>query len=367
MIVQKGYKCRIYPTAKQKLIISSMFGNSRFVYNYCLEHRQRIFKEDGRNVSQFELMREITRLRSQEDTKWLSDGDSMALQEAVKDLNKAYQNFFRKNNRFPKFHSKRGKQSYRTRNQDNGIRLEGNTVRIPKVGYVKYKGLKPFAGRILNATVSLSNSGKYYISLCVEEETVLKGNNGGKIGIDVGISEFYSDSNGNRIDNPQTLNSHLKKLIRAQRRLSRKEKGSSNRHKQKIRLAVIHEKIANIRKDFLHKQSRMLTSENQVVCIEDLNVKGMMKNHYLARNISDVSWSEFFRMIQYKSEEHGCTIIRVPTFYPSSQTCSNCGYQNTKLRNLSIREWDCPECGMHHDRDHNAAINILRKGLEMMS
>lgn len=292
--------------------------------------------------------------------------NTLSLKRLRKGNNYAKGIFFDKRAGFPNFHSKHGKQSFRTRNHDNGIRIVGNTVKVPRVGFIKFKGLKHFDGRILNATISMSFSGKYYISLCVEQKDVVLSNDGYMVGIDVGIKEFYTDSNGNVVANPKIYRKHEKKLIREQRKLSRKQKGSNNHDKQRIRLAIQHEKVANIRKDFLHKQSSILANENQVVCVEDLNIKGMMKNHHLAKSIVDVSWSEFFRQLEYKTKEHGGILVKVPTFYPSSQTCSVCGYQNPLTKNLAIRAWNCPKCGTHHDRDGNAAINILNKGLEIL-
>ena len=363
----KGYKARLYPTVKQQNILNRTFGSCRFVYNHFLAERVRSYKEDGISLTYNKTAKLLTSLKRDKNHLWLNETDSMALQEALRNLDRAYQNFFKGNARFPKFHSKRCKQSYRTRNQGNGIRIVGNTIKIPKVGYIKFKGLRSFDGRILNATISKSASGKFYISLCVETEDAPFLNAGGMIGLDVGIKEFYTDSNGNTVAKPKTYRKHEKKLIREQRRLSRKQKGSNNRNKQRVRLAVQHEKITNIRSDFLHKQSHILASENQVVCVEDLNVKGMLRNHRLAKAISDVSWSEFFRQLEYKTTEHGGIVVKVPTFYPSSQICSACGYQNPFVRNLAVREWICPECGAHHDRDVNAATNILRKGLEILS
>ncbi len=365
--MQKGYKARIYPTKVQQDILFKIFGSCRFTYNYFLAERIRSYKEDGVSLTYNKTANLLTILKRDKDHLWLNDCDSMALQESLRNLDRAYQNFFKGNVRFPRFHSKHAKQSYRTRNQGNGIRIVDNTVKIPKVGFVKYKGLKDFNGRILNATVSMSSSGKFYISLCVEVESTDLNNDGCMVGLDVGIKEFYTDSTGNTVANPKTYAKHEKKLVREQRRLSRKKKGSNNRNKQRIRLAIQHEKVADIRRDFLHKESFKLANENQVVCVEDLNVKGMLRYHHLAKSISDVSWSEFFRQLEYKVAEHGGVLVKVPTSYPSSQTCSCCGYQNPIVKDLAVREWNCPICGIRHERDRNAAINILNKGLEMLA
>ncbi len=364
--MNKGYKGRLYPTKEQKSQIEQTFGNVRCVYNHFLEVWIKSYKEEKKSLSMYETMRMLTEHKKDESRQWLNMTDSMAYQEALKDLEKAYQNFFKLNAGFPRFHSKRGKQSFRTRNQNNGIRLVGNTIKIPKIGYIRYKGLKQFEGRILNATVSKSLSGKYYVSVCVEQDEPELTHNGGVVGIDVGLKDFLVDSNGNSVPNPKTYRKYSKKLARAQRRMSKKLKGSNNREKQRIKVAVAYEKVTNIRNDFLHKVTTTLTNENQVVCVEDLNVKGMMKNHKLARAIAEVSWSEFFRMLQYKMTDRKGILVKIPRFYASSQTCNNCGYKNPEVKNLAVREWDCPKCGTHHNRDENAAINILNKGLEIL-
>ncbi|HAJ15156.1 MAG TPA: transposase [Erysipelotrichaceae bacterium] len=240
----------------------------------------------------------------------------------------------------------------------------GKYIKLPKLGYVKIRQSME-VGHINNVTVERTPAGKYFVVLNVDFEPELRPNAGCMIGIDVGIKEFYSDSNGNVVNNPKYLEKSMRKLVREQRRLSRKQKGSNNRNKQRVKVAKVHEKITNQRNDFLQKQSTMLVSENQTICIEDLNVKGMIRNHKLAQHIASCSWSKFFAMLEYKAAWYGNDIIKVPTMYPSSQTCSCCGYKNPLVKNLSIREWECPNCHAKHSRDTNASINILNKGLSL--
>lgn len=366
-LCQMGFKFRIYPNKMQERLINRTLGCCRFVYNHFLALRRDEWMANRKSIGYVQTSALLTDLKRYEENRWLNEADSMALQEALRKLDTAYQNFFQKRARYPRFKSKHNyRQSYRTRNQKDCIRIVDGKIQLPKVGAVKTKLSRTFEGRILNATVSRSASGKYFVSLCVEldKESLPQPNSGGKIGLDVGLSQFLTDSNGNTVDNPRVLKRLIRKLVREQRRLSRKMPRSVNRSKARIRVARVHERIANIRKDFLHKLSTRLTDENQVIAVESLSVKNMMRNHRLAQAIADVSWSKFFRMLEYKADLRGGKVLKVDPFYPSSQICSHCGYQNTELKDLKIREWTCPECGSHHDRDTNAAKNILRKALE---
>ena len=362
-----GFKFRIYPNKTQQELINRTLGCCRFVYNHFLAIRKNEWIANHKSINYNQTSAILTDLKRYDEYNWLRQVDSMALQEALRDLDRAYENFFAKRARYPRFKLKHNhSQSYRTRNQGNGIRIIDNRIKFPKIGTVKIKQSREFEGRILNATVSCTTSGKYFVSICVEmdKKILLCANDSGEIGIDVGLKEFYSDSNGNTVANPRILRRLTKKLVREQRKLSRKMPKSENRNKARICVARIHERITNIRKDFLHKMSTQLACENQTVAVEHLNIKGMLKNHKLAKSISDVSWGEFFRQLAYKMELNGGELLKVDTFYPSSQTCSACGYQNPLTKKLSVREWDCPKCGTHHDRDVNAAKNILRKALE---
>jgi len=364
--MQKGVKFRIYPNREQKNLINQTLGCCRLIYNKGLAMRNEAY-QNGDKIGYSQTSAMLTELKKSEDFAFLKTVDSIALQQSLRDLDRGFVNFFQKRASHPVFKSKHDNhQSYRTINQGDNIRIVGKQIKLPKLGYVKVRQSMEI-GHINNVTVERTPTGKYFAVLNVEFEPVPKPNSGGKIGIDVGIKEFYSDSNGNMVPNPKHLEKSMRKLIREQRRLSRKEKGSSNRNKQRVKVALVHEKITNQRNDFLQKESTMLIRENQTICIEDLKVKNMMRNHRLAKAIASVSWSKFFDMLEYKATWYGNDIIRIPTMYPSSQTCSCCGYKNPLVKNLAVRNWECPECHTKHNRDTNAGINILSKGLHLQS
>ena len=306
----------------------------------------------------------ITKLKKSEKFAFLKKADSVALALAMKNLDTGFKKFYNKTSKFPHFKRKtEGRMAYGTANQYDKIRISGKYVRLPKVGFIKFIQTLE-VGRIHNATVERTATGKYFVSLCVDFEPEYRINEGKPIGIDVGIKSFYTDSNGNKVDNPRYLEKSEKKIARERRRLSRKQPGSNNCKKQRQKVAKVYEKINNQRNDFLQKLSTKLLRENKIICIEDLNVQGLKRNHSLARQITSVSWATFFHMLDYKAKWYGNIIKRVPNNYASSQICSCCGYQYRKVRTKNLRYWECPNCHAKHDRDINAGINILNKGLE---
>ena len=352
----KAYKYRIYPDAEQMQFFAKCFGCVRFVYNRMLSDRIEHYNLTGKSLNN-------TPAQYKSEFTWLKEVDSLALANAQMNLNTAYRNFFRdKSNGFPKFKSKKNNNfSYTTNNQKGTVYIENGYIKLPKLkSPVKIRQHRSFEGVIKSCTISKAPSGKYHISILVETEIQKLPASDMRVGIDVGIKDFAVLSNGEAYKNPKHLRKSEKRLAKLQRDLSRKQIGSSNRNKARIKVAKLHEKIANQRMDFLHKKSTEIIRKNQAIVIEDLKVKNLMKNHNLAKSIAEVSWSRFREMLDYKSRWYGRELIIAPPDYPSSQLCSDCGNRSSQTKDLACRIYVCPECGLEIDRDYNASLNLLK-------
>ena len=379
-----GMKLRAIPTLKQHEFILQSVGCARFTFNFYLNEKQEVYHETGETLSYGEFKKAFNGLKDHPEFKWLKIPDKFALECAMEQVDDAFDRFFKGQNNYPKYKSKHhSKQSYSTKETNGNIALdmEKEQVKLPKLGWVKVKFSKKqlqlfkekgFNGKIKGATVSIHSSGQTHISLKIEEVVALRNEIDWTtvpldeiIGCDLGLTHFLIDSNGNKIENPKFLKYYLYKLAKLQRQLKNKKKGSSNYKKLQQKIAKLHLKIANTRKDFLHQQSRKLVNENQVIVLEDLNVKGMIKNKKLSRSIADVSWSTFVTFVTYKAAWENRKVVFIDRFFASSKQCNGCHEKNTLL-SLSDRIWVCPKCGEEHDRDLNAANNIKEEGIRIL-
>jgi transposase, IS605 orfB family len=355
----------LYPSKEQADLIERHFGCSRFVYNYFLNQRKEQYRLTGKSDNYYAQCKSLTELKKQEETEWLKEVNAQSLQFAIRSLEAAYTNFFQKRAKFPKFKSKRSKNSF-TVPQSSSI--SNNKLFIPKFrDGIKCRVHMEIRGKIGKVTISKTPSGKYFVSVSTEEEYIPIEKSGKSVGVDFGLKDFLITSEGEIFKNNRYTKTYEKKLANAQRHLSRKKKGSKGFENQRLKVARIYEKISNSRIDYLHKCSISLVRRYDIICIEDLNVKGMVRNHNLAKSISDVSWSSFVTMLTYKADWNNKKVVKIDRYYPSSQTCNVCGNVNKEIKDLSIREWECPICHTHHNRDVNAAINILHLGLNNLS
>lgn len=363
--MKRAYKYRLNPTPEQIVFFNKSFGCCRFVYNYMLGKRIEAYQRDKTKIGWVELAKMLTELKKEDGKEWLSEVSNECLQQSIRNMDSAFVKFFREKAGFPNFKAKHySRQSYKAINSVS-VDLDNNKVRLPKIGWVKFFPNRKFDGKVCSATVSKTPTGKYFISVLVDDGKEIPVKPAVRydtsIGIDVGIKDFAVCSNGDVYANPKYLEKSEARLKMLQRRFSKTKKGSNRRERERKILARQYEKVSNQRNNFLHQVTSKIVRENQTIIIEDLNVKGMLKNHCLAKSISSVSWSEFFRQLEYKCEWYGRNLIRIGRFEASSKTCI-CGYVNSELK-LSDREWVCPKCGRHNDRDILASVNIKRFGL----
>ena len=364
--INRAYKFRLYPSREQAELLAKHFGCTRFVYNHFLNQRKEQHRLTGKSDNYYAQARSLTELKKQEATAWLKEINSQSLQFALRSLETAYTNFFQKRAKFPSFKSKHAKNSFTV---PQSVFIADGRLFIPKFKEgIKCRVHREIKGKVGKATISKTPSGKYFVSVFTEEEYVTPIKKSGKaVGVDMGLKDLLITSDGETFKNNRYIKRYERKLAKAQLHLSRKKKGSKGFENQRLKVAKLHEKIANSRADYLHKCSISLVRRYDTICIEDLNVKGMERNHRLAKSVTDASWGAFVSMLTYKAEWNGKKVVKIDRFFPSSQTCNVCGYINKQTKDLSVREWECPVCHTHHNRDVNAAINILRFGLNHTS
>lgn len=363
MQIKRAYKFRFYPTKEQENILAQTFGCARFAYNYMLRLRANAWFKEQKKVGYHETSAALTVLKKQPEYLWLNEVSSVPVQQSLRHLQTAFHNFFVKRAKYPAFKSKNDKQS--AEYTASAFKWDGVCFRLPRMNTpldIRWSRTLPKTAKVTTATVTKDASGRYFVSLLCDDVVTAKPSVTGRIGIDLGLTDFAILSNGEKIKPPKAFRTNEFTLVKLQRRMAKKKKGSKNRVKARMKVARLHAKIADIRKDFLHKLSTRLVSENQTLAIETLAVKNMQKNHCVAKSISDAGWGEFVRQLEYKSLWYGRELIGIDRWYPSSKRCSDCGYTALKMP-LKVREWTCQECGSIHDRDINAARNILAAGL----
>jgi putative transposase len=362
--IHKSYKFRIYPTKEQESLLSKHFGHCRFVFNRFLNERKKKYLNEKTSLNYYDNARTLTELKKDDEYIWLKEVNSQSLQASIRNLDIAYKNFFNKQNKFPRFKSKYDRQSFKV---PQNVIVDDDKLVIPKFKEgIKLNLHRQMGGEPLFATISKSTTGKYYVSITCEIEYKPFEKTGKSVGVDTGIKELAILSDGKVYRNIKSLKTKLKKIKYGQRQLSKKQKGSQSRNKQKRKLALVHEQITNIRKDYLHKVSTEIIKNHDIISVEDLAVKNIMKNHCLAQAMSDVSLGAFYTMLEYKANWNDRQFVKIDRFFPSSKKCSSCGWIKQDLT-LSIREWTCESCGEVHDRDINAANNILKQGINILS
>jgi len=364
MIINKSFKYRIYPTKEQEVLLSKHFGSKRFVWNYFLNQRKTVYLENKKSLNYYDNARSLTQLKKQEEFVWLKEVNSQSVQASLRDLDVAYNRFFSKQGMFPRFKSRKDKQSFRV---PQSTEYKDCKLWIPKFkNSIKVREDRPLSGKILFSTISKSPTNKYFVSITCETEHTPYEKTKNNIGVDLGVKDLAICSDGKIYPNITTTKKYSKQLSYEQRQLSKKQKGSKNRSKQRVKVAKVHEKISNSRSNYIHNITTQLVRENQTICVEDLSVANMLKNHKLAKSISDCSWGEFLRQLKYKSQWNERDLVSLGKFFPSSKTCNKCKFINQDLT-LKDREWVCPSCGSKLDRDINASENILEQGLKILS